>query len=188
MAGNADLFGFNEDAFDGTRETKNDTNPKTGLKTVVWQQEASGLPVIGAALKANFNREGGLIAVNGGLLPREVLGALVVPVAPAFDALRAVAAASVAVGAPSSVNEIAENVAEEKDGARFFRSCGYPVFDHARPRRSGRALVSTASCRAKRLYRDAAAAQAWLAAKPELTPETKAALLRQHREGQGSAP
>ena len=122
VASNVDLFGFNEDALDGARETKNDMNPKTGLKTVVWQQEALGLPVIGAALKANFNGQGGLIAVSGGLLPHQVLAALAAPVAPALDAPRAVAAASAAIEAPSLPAEIVEDAAAAKDGARFFRS------------------------------------------------------------------
>src|SRR4051812_9735629 len=69
------LFGHDASALGGTRKTREFVADRTGLRTVVFQQEFEKIPVFEALLIAHTTREGELVSVSSHFLPDLVAAA-----------------------------------------------------------------------------------------------------------------
>ena len=109
----ADLFGHGAAALQSATITRDSVTPRSGLRTVVWQQELDGLPVFESVLVGSVTAQGELVSVSGGFLPNAGLMAdagtpsrTVLQVQPTVSAAAAIIAAAQNLGealAPSEV-------------------------------------------------------------------------------------
>ena len=69
LATHADLFGFGAEVLLPARVLRRMQTPRSGLRTVVWQQQAAGVPVFEGILIAHTTREGRLVSLSSRFLP-----------------------------------------------------------------------------------------------------------------------
>jgi hypothetical protein len=98
---NTALFGHGAEALAAARVKREAVSPRTGSRTIVWEQEVDGIPVFEGVFVAHTTKEGGLINVSGRLLPdagraadRGNANRRALPLAPPVGAAQAVAAAA----------------------------------------------------------------------------------------------
>jgi uncharacterized repeat protein (TIGR01451 family) len=60
----ADAIGHGDVALDQARRVRDTVSPRSGLRTVVWQQVLAGVPIFEADLIANFTARGELVALS----------------------------------------------------------------------------------------------------------------------------
>lgn len=111
------LFGYGPEAIDAARATRDYVTEHNGMRTVVWQQQALGIPVFEAVMTANVTARGELINVASKFLADPVAAAkkgapdaTAQVAAPAVPAEKAVAIAAAQVG-----DQVAETEVTAKD-------------------------------------------------------------------------
>lgn len=70
---NADLFGIEPTALDAARVTRDAVTAHNGVRTVWWQQEIEGVPVVGCDLRVNILPDGRIASIGSRMLPVQSL-------------------------------------------------------------------------------------------------------------------
>lgn len=104
---NAELFGHNASALDNATVTRESVGSKNGMRTVVWQQQHTGLPVFEATLVGNLTARGELVTLSSRFLPSvEAAAGGVTPDQATFAATQAISAAMANLGDTVPVAEV----------------------------------------------------------------------------------
>jgi hypothetical protein len=126
LAENAVLFGHGIEVLTNSTISREFVTPHNGMRTVVWQQQLDGIPVLGALLMGHMTRRGELVSISSGLLP-DVESAtgmastnrLRLALAPPISARQALANALTDLGERIPVEEVRSS----GGAARFWSGC-----------------------------------------------------------------
>ncbi|MEY2410847.1 MAG: hypothetical protein QOF48_3517, partial [Verrucomicrobiota bacterium] len=128
------VFGHGSEALIAARIRRDFQTPGTGVRTMIWEQEAAGIPVFEGHLVAHTTKRGELVSLSSRLHPDPERGsqapgidrnALVIH--PPIDASDAVARAAMVVEEPAAAGavELAESArADDPRRGQHFRSRG----------------------------------------------------------------
>jgi hypothetical protein len=103
LAAHRALAGHGPEALAGARKNRDATGPRTGMRSVVFQQEVDGVPVLDALLIAHTTRRGELLSVSSAFLADPEAAAepgsrAALAAGPAVSAAQAVVAAAASLG------------------------------------------------------------------------------------------
>jgi hypothetical protein len=119
---NLSLFRHGSEALTGARLKREAISPRTGSRTIVWEQEVDGIPVFEGVFVGHTTKDGGLINLSGRLIPDAGRAAdrgnatrRALQLAPPVSAAKALAAAATNLGEHIAVGDIAA-VAAAMDG------------------------------------------------------------------------
>jgi hypothetical protein len=127
-----DIFGFGAEAIDAAQLKRDDTTPRSGIRSLVWQQHLDGLPVFGAIFKASLTSNGELINVGSTFVADPPAAAahgsprgLRAQAQPAISPERAIIAAAHDVGVEISPADLkAAGAAKGQERRQLFRATG----------------------------------------------------------------
>lgn len=133
-----DLYGHGPEATEKARLKRDYVAANNGLRTVMWEQEVDGIPVLDATLVGHISRNAELVTISSHFLPEPERAAdagvgnrKAVAKNPPISAERAISLASENLGEPLSDSALAPPISEAPgpEAARRFK--GKPLVDEA---------------------------------------------------------
>ncbi|HEX5220831.1 MAG TPA: hypothetical protein VFZ59_14780 [Verrucomicrobiae bacterium] len=109
---NSELFGYDANILSTARIARESVTERSGLRTVVWQQEFEGVPVFEGILIGNFTSTDALVSFSSQVVP---------------DLPRAVRANTALILAVDALARAARSIGDEQSTAEQFSAIGEPL-------------------------------------------------------------